>query len=345
MNISANGTTDPAPWIADDEKYALIGLNVKLEGSIVTGPVAPDLWVLADIRFDLPPHWREWLGTIRAEELDDCNLLLISKSPSSRPDVLDDENQKLQTRISNFYVGLLLVSRFATAHRPVMLSGSRRDGEVDIRQQHDFDSPVPCIYRGYSAILNDDIQLAAQLAGQIEALGTAALKGGNWRLFRTLTIYRDTRTVPDILDRLHQYARCIDGLIVPAAGKTKQQFKSRTELFVGPRHHNLMGDTYDVRSAVEHLHENRYLEGFDRATRLDLVKKEAVTEYIARTALARIIGNPGLWPYFANTTALASFWALPQTDRQRIWGSAIDPMVAFAELDPQYIHDGMLGGP
>lgn len=80
------------------------------------------------------------------------------------------------------------------------------------------------------------------------------------RLFRTLHIYCEARSTPDILDRLRQYCRCIDGLILPKAGETKRQFKSRTELFIGPRHHELMGEIYDVRSAVEHLHENRYLE-------------------------------------------------------------------------------------
>lgn len=336
---------NPATWIDDGEKYALVGLSVKIEGQISTGKVAPHLWVLADTKFDIPPHWREWLGSIRAGEVEDCNLLLISKSPSSRPGILDDENQKLQRRVSDFYVVLLLASTFAPAHRPVMLSGSRRDGEIGLRQQHDFDSPVPCIFRPYPPVLNGDIQLAARLAGQIEALGTAPLTRGHWRLFRTLSIYRDTRTVPDILDRLHQYARCIDGLILPDAGKTKQQFKSRTELFIGPRHHDLMGEIYDVRSAVEHLHENRYLEGFDRETRLDLLKKETITDHIARTSLARIIGNSTLWPYFANTTSLASFWSLPETDRRRIWGGPINPLDALTDFDPGTIHDGLLGKP
>ena len=336
---------NPAPWIDDGEKYALVGISVKVDGHIMAGQVAPYLWILADTKFNIPSHWREWLGSVRAEEVESSNLLSISKLRSSRPDVLDGENQKLQQRVSNFYVGLLLASRFAPAHRPVVLSGSRRNGEVDIRQQHDFDSPVPCIFRGYPPVVNADIQLAVRLASEIEALGTTPLKGGHWRLFRTLDMYRNTRTVRDILDRLHQYARCIDGLILPDAGKTKQQFKSRTELLIGPRHHDLMGDIYDVRSAVEHLHDNRYLEGFVRATRLDLVKKEAVTEHIGRMALARIIGDPSLWPHFANTASLASFWALPAVDRRRIWGDPINPLDAVTDFDPKYIHDGDLGGP
>jgi hypothetical protein len=104
-----------------------------------------------------------------------------------------------------------------------------------------------------------------------------------------------------------------------------------------------MGQIYDMRSADEHLHESRYLEGFDRVTRLDLVKNEALTEYIARTSLARIITEPELWAYFANTSALRSFWALPAADRRTIWGDPINLMEAIAEFDPESIHDGNLG--
>ena len=106
----------------------------------------------------------------------------------------------------------------------------------------------------------------------------------------------------------------------PAIGKTKQQFKSRTELFIGPGHHDLMGALYDIRSHVEHLHENRYLEPFDRDVRLDLVKKEAIVEYIARMALARIISQDALWPHFGNTAALEKFWALSPDERRKNWG-------------------------
>jgi hypothetical protein len=336
---------NPATWIDNGEKYALVGLSVKLEGHIPTGKIASHLWVLAETKFGIPRHWREWLGSIRVEQVEDCNLFLISKLPSSMPSVLDGENKMLQQRVSHFYAGLLLTSTFAAAHKPVMLSGSRLDGEIDIREQNDFDPPIPSIFRPHPPVLAGEIQLAAQLAEQIEALGTAPLTGGHWRLFRTLHIYMEARTTADILDRLHQYARCIDGLILPDVGKTTQQFKSRSELFIGPRHHDMMREIYDVRSAVEHLRENRYLESFDRETRLDLVKKEAIAERIAQTALARIVGDSNLWPHFANTSSLGNFWALPADERQRIWGDPIDPLGALADFDARYIHDGNLGAP
>ena len=338
-------TTVSVNWIEDDEKYALVGLGVKTEGDIPEGELAPGLFVLTKTAFHIPAHWREWLGSIRADEVKDCNIFLVSKLRSARPGVLDGENNVLQQCVWNFYVGLLLTSPFATAHKPALLSGTRRDGEIDIRQQTDLDSPVPSIWRPYPAIPADDFQLAARLAAALGDIVTAHLTGGHWRLFRTLHIYCNARTTPDILERLHQYARCIDGLILPDVGQTRKQFKSRTELFIGPRHHDLMGDIYDIRSADEHLHESRYLEGFDRETRLDLVKKEAITEYVARTALARVIGNSSLWKHFANTPALGAFWALPAPDRRRIWGDPVDLLEAIADFDPKYIHDGHLGGP
>jgi hypothetical protein len=334
-----------AAWINDGEKYGLVGLCDKVEGDIPSGTISPNLWVLADTTLNVPPNWQEWLGSIRAGEVEQCNLFLLSKEPSSTPEILDAENQKLTQRVWNFYVGLLLASTFAPAHKPVILTGSRQAGEIDIRQQQDLDSPIPCLFRRYPPVLANDIQLAAQLGETLDALSTAPLPGGHWRSLRTLQVYTEARTNSEIVDRLHQYSRCIDGLILPDAGKTRQQFRSRTELFIGPRHHNMMGEIYDVRSAVEHLHENRYLEGFDRATRLDLLKKEAIVEHIARTALARIIGNNTLWAHFANTSALGKFWVLTAIERRQIWGDPIDPMDALAEFDPEHIHDGLLGAP
>jgi hypothetical protein len=263
---------------------------------------------------------------------------------SERPGALDGENQSLQHLVSLFYVGLLLTSTFSTAHKPVVLTGSRRNGEVDIRQQADFEVPVGREFKPYSALTAADVETGARIAGKIKAIEETSLSGGHWRFFRVLHLYQETRTARDILEQLHQYSRCIDGLILPSIGETKRQFKSRTELFIGPRHHDLMGEIYDVRSAVEHLHENKYLEGFNREARLDLLKKKTIVEHVARTSINRIIENPALWSHFANTTSLDAFWSLPDTERKRIWGEPIDPMAGLTGYDPKYIHNGVLGG-
>src|SRR5260221_13425489 len=105
-----------------------------------------------------------------SEKIKSSNLFHGSKIASRRPDIRDDENVLLKQRAWEFYVGLLLTSRFAPSHKPVLITGSRRAGEIDIRQQQDIDLPVPCIFQPYPEIAAGEIELAAQLLGQLAAL-------------------------------------------------------------------------------------------------------------------------------------------------------------------------------
>ena len=329
-------------WIADAEKYALVGLGAKAP-ALPLRQFTAKLWVFVDRPFKVPQPWPEWIGSNRTKEIEGFNLFLLSKQASETPDILDGENVKLTQRVWEFYMGLLLASPFAPSHEPVLLTGSRRNGELDIRKQQNLDPLVPCIFRPYPDISLREIELAARLGSNLEALVAAPLDGGHWRLNRTLSLYVEARGIAEILERLHQFCRCIDGLILPDPGNSKRQFKSKTELFIGPRHHDMMGEIYDARSASEHLHENRYLESFDRETRLDLLKKEATIEFIARSALMRIVNKTTLWPHFANTTALAKFWALSEAERRQLWGDTFDTATALVDFDARLIHDGHLG--
>lgn len=82
-------------WIANDEKYALVGLELKLDGAPPPQHMASGLWVLTDTTFDVPTHWREWLGSIRADQVASSNLFFVSKLRSATPSILDGENQSL----------------------------------------------------------------------------------------------------------------------------------------------------------------------------------------------------------------------------------------------------------
>ena len=331
-------------WIADGEKYALIGLEVKVDQAVPFREFEPGLWVWTDQKFDIPAHWREWIGSIRADQIENSNLSLLCKMPSQTPDILDSENQLLQRRAWGFYVGLLLSSTFTPSHEPIILTGARRDGEIDVRQESTLAIPSLNVFRHYPPIFPQEIEQAAVLGRCHETLNTTQVPGGAWRIFRALSVYVAARTSTQLLDRLHQYCRCIDGLILSEPGKGAAQFKCRTELFIGPSHHPLMGELYAIRSHVEHLHEYKYLGNFDREERLDLVRKEAIVEHIARNALAHILQNASLWPHFGNDAALAPFWKLSITERQAIWGrAAIKTADALVAYDPNYIRDSDLG--
>jgi hypothetical protein len=337
--------SNAASWVDDGEKYALIALSIKFDDPLPLQEMTPHHWAFADEQFTLPAHWREWLGTIRTEEVEGSNLFLLSKMRSRAPEVVDDETRKLKHHAELFYSGLLLASPAVPAHRPVMLAGYRKDGEIVVRTQDDYDPAIASIVRHYPPVTLAELRVAAEIASQIAAIEAEMAAGTSyWRFFRVLRLYYEARTTSDNMDRLHQYCRCIEGLIVPSAGDSGKKFKSRTELFIGPRHHDMMGETYDVRGDVEHLHENKHLETFDRTARLDLVKKLEMMEFIAGSALVRIVLTPQLWPHFANTTALQKFWALEATQRRALWGDPIDPADALADFDQRYISDGELGG-
>jgi hypothetical protein len=147
-------TTD---WLADGEKYALIGLEVKIEDTIPFHELAPGFWAWTDQKFDVPAHWREWLGSVRADQIEHCNLALLSKMHSQTPDVLDGDNQLLQVRAWGMYVGLLLSSTFTPSHPPTFLSGARRDGEIDVRQESKFEIPSLNVFRHYPPVLPHEV--------------------------------------------------------------------------------------------------------------------------------------------------------------------------------------------
>ncbi len=339
------GQPNSALWIDDGEKYAVFALSVKLDDPVLLQEMTPHHWTFADARFDIPAHWREWLGTIRTKQVEGSNLFLLSKMRSQALEVDDSETAGLKRHAGHFYAGLLLASPFAPEHKPVMLVGYCQNGEINVRAQEEYDPPIPSMVRHYPPVTLAELQLAAKIASQIATIEATPLAGGSWRLFRVLHLYLEARTIQDNMDRLHQYCRCIDGLIAPDIGNTKRQFKSRTELFIGPRHQNMMGEAYDVRSDVEHLHENKHLEVFDRAARLELLKKLETMECIVRSALVRIVLEPKLWPHFSNTPALQAFWALGEQQQRALWGAVINPTDALADFDPRYISNAQLGGP
>jgi hypothetical protein len=325
-------------WITDGEKYALLGLSVKVtHPDIAALDLGPGFQIIDGASFKVPGEWRDWLGTIRVEEVEACDVFIAAKLMSAAPDVLDGENIQLNQRVWSFYRGLLLSSTFATAEKPVILSGSCRDGEAGLRQIQDLDVPIPNDFRPYPDVMPENFREAATIAGQLERLSATRQGSNRWRFNRVLQLYAQTRTERDILERIHQYTRCIDGFITTGPGQGRKDFKGRTELFIGPHHRELMGEIYDVRSSVEHLHEDRYLDPLARETQIDLTKKEAIVEHIARKALARIVHHDGLWQHFTNKAALAAFWAKPAAERQAIWGNPVDPMDALAEFDELYL--------
>lgn len=329
-------------WIKDGERFALLGLNVRVDCALDHLTLPGGKEALPNAAFEVPDHWREWLGTLRVENVDGCSLFLLAKMPAAEPGALDAEDQLLQRRVGDWYIGLMLVAKFFQDDEPFLASGSRENGEIDVLRFQALHPSQRSIVDDYDPISKDELARAASIGACLEAF-KAPWQSSHWRLLRCLDIYQATRSYSDVLDRIHQFTRCIEGLIVPKQGETRRQFKSRTELFIGKNHHKLMGELYEVRSHVEHLHENKYLERFDRATRVRLARLEAISEWVARSSLARILLDQNLIAHFGSVDTLERFWDQDEADRRAIWGDPVDPSTPIARFRFDYVSDAGLG--
>jgi hypothetical protein len=185
--------TGGAYWIDDDYKYAVVALKVKLDDAVTLTEMTPRHWAFSDARFDMPGHWRDWLGEIRTKEVEGSNLFLLSKMLSWNPDVLDAETVELKRHAGLLYAGLLLASSFFPAHKPVLLAGYRLNGEINVRSQDEYEAVIPSMVRHYPPVTLAELQLAARIASQIAAIEISSLVGGHWRLFRVLHLYFEAR--------------------------------------------------------------------------------------------------------------------------------------------------------
>jgi hypothetical protein len=198
-------------WIANGEKYALLGLVVKVtDPDVGKLDLSPHFQIIGGSDFTIPKEWREWLGSVRVEEVEACDLFIAAKLQSATPDVLDGENILLTNRVWGFYRGLLLSSTFATAHKPVVLTGSCRDGVVGLRQQQDLDVPVPNDFRPYADVPAAELRQAADIAAQLERMAATRQGSNRWRFHRVLHLYSETRGTPEILERKRDASRCDD---------------------------------------------------------------------------------------------------------------------------------------
>ena len=214
--------------IRDGEKYALIAVQTRSSVDVHPTEMAPGFWVSSTPMISIDAHWKEWLGSIRIEEIHNCNLFLMVKAKAGAPSVLDEENTRLENSVWQSYCGLLLADRFGVGQDPVQMTGARVRTDISVRRVRSLDAPI-------HADPYHQLELARVQEGA--RIGTAIKQfpwGKTWRFNRTLHLYIKTRSTLDWLDRLHQYARCLEGLTVPPiSGGTGRNFAKRIALFVG----------------------------------------------------------------------------------------------------------------
>lgn len=252
-------------------------------------------------------HWREWLGTLRWEEVEKRQRLVLTQMPSERPEVLDAENKQLGARLVMPWRALPLAAPIPSfSGKGVILSGEAAniEGELRLRSVREV-SELDSVVRPYYATRP---QFWRSMRGHSPDNGFQ-----RWVDLDALLLGLSTRGLPDILHvalrafgnalgrdglefRIPDFVRAAECVLAVPRGRGAEEFAQRAAR-IAP---GLAEDDYirggDLRTRLVTLYQNRNDcvhgkvpfqelhrqgdEGDDEAARL-----EYVAERVAREAL------------------------------------------------------------
>jgi hypothetical protein len=280
-------------------------------------------WVMPGVPVASLGIWKEWIGSIRIEHLAKANLVLFVEEPSDNPEILDDAHQRLADGLSRLF-RLVHLRRGIEYESADLLCGLSEQGTPRIRQM----SRQPTFFqsKGYRRApvtkewLEDAIPLRAGVAA-LEATKTArAIRGLN-----TLLNGLNEQTGQD---RLHQFVRSLEALILPDIGSTKKQFTHRCQTFARASQdtQSLLQEAFDMRSDTEHLHTwDKAVQNYPADEREDVCwQRTRQIEHLACDAYSRMLRHPALREHFRTDNTIAAFWKLPDDQRRSLWGQPLD---------------------
>jgi hypothetical protein len=322
--------------IPDRHKFAalsLCGTGATFEMPEVLA-VSSGLIATRALPFTVTPWWLEQLGKLAAEELKRADLYLLAVAPSKSLSVLDGENQSLEEQCRNFFYGLLIAVPLSTEQAPQLTTGSMESGKATFRQIGRFERPSYIYGTPAPDISSQDMEHAAFYGKEIQSI--AGRQGLYGRAVWALNCFMTAVTAGHVYERMRNSVRTMEAFLLPDPGKTERQFKSRTELFLGPKQHDLIATIYSIRSCIEHLHDPlTVLQGDSRTDKLiGLFQKAFVAEAMARYCLQKFLRSPHLRVHFESDSSIGAFWALPETERMRLWGDRLDVSLVERSFDP-----------
>lgn len=324
--------------IPDGHKYALLALHVDhlILHPNIAEPMADGFHASLELPFDVPKHWQEWLGSLRTQEVTNANLFLTLSRESDSPGSLDQENLALTKDLERFYFSLLMSVPYIGHPKATMMTGARQGGRVDVRRLETIEA-VYCPAGCDGNVLNGACISSALAVA--EGIGELQGPGEHSRVWRATNAFYTGLKASQPGDRIHQLVRCVEGFVIPEIGKTRKQVISRARLFVSPHQDDLIGQLFDIRSSVEHLHGPlvAITESNLKAKNLVLARRAYEIESMARHCLATLFLRQQLWPSFRNEPSLSAFWSLEEAERRDLWGDPLDWDTVSSTFDSERV--------
>jgi len=306
-------------------KFALLTIN-NVYTDLPPEPfqLSDGTWIMPGVPVPDLGIWKEWIGSIRMESLGRANLVLFIEEPSNNSEILDDVYSRLGNDLSLLFYLLHLKTGIECEEGADLLRGSSEQGVPSISTMHKFEAFYPSNGYRRAPITKEWLEDALTLRAGVMAM--EANKAEFRRVIRGLnTLFNGLKAKAQ--DRLHQFVRSLEGLILPDIGNTKKQFTHRCQTFArsGDDTKSLLQEAFDMRSNTEHLHVwNKAVQNYPENQWEDVCwRRTRQIEELASDAYSRVLRDTALREHFRTDATIAAFWKLPDDKSRSLWGAAV----------------------
>ncbi|MBF6568591.1 MAG: hypothetical protein IVW54_06915 [Candidatus Binataceae bacterium] len=294
-------------------KFALLTFNnAYVDLSSEAFQLSDGTWAMPGVPVRDLGIWKEWIGSIRMERLREANLVLFVEEPSDNPEILDAVHNRLSDDLSLLF-SLLHLRSGIECESANLLCGSSQQGVPEIRQM----GQLPAFFqtKGYRLTPITQEWLEDATALRAGATAMAADKADFRRVIRGLnTLLASLKQTGQ--DRLHQFVRSLEALILPDVGKTKNQFTHRCQTFAGALKDTrlVLQEAFDMRSDTEHLHEwYEAAQNYPANRREDVCwQRTRQIEQLACDAYSRLLRSTALRERFRTDANNSGFLEAPR---------------------------------
>lgn len=308
------------------EKFTCIAFKKLPIDDSISNPLrlGDGLWTLPKHPFSLDQQWREWIGKIKAEEMDRCNCFFLATTASERPEVVDGETQMLQQRLDRLLYGLLLQG-IPDPIDGFVVSGSQLSDGTHIRQYSEMrnfynSKPKKRVRVSESICLQAKI-FEESYARIQDSPDYARVKRGMKALTRAIS-------ERDIDERIHEFVRALEAVAKTETGRSTAQFTHRCQTFsrASDRTKVILEECYNIRSAVEHMNvvDDVFPDCSSDEKQLRAEQRLQQIEKLATSVYFRLTTSPAHAKIFETDTSTHNFWLKRDDERRTAWGDPVD---------------------
>lgn len=309
--------------IEPGEKFALVFVSslYKTEGLKEQIEIDKNIWFLPNVPIQNIEPWQRWIGTLTVEKLRKSNFCLLIKLPSTKPEILDSENETLMEYITGLFY-CIIFQGIPIVDNIYFLSGANVDGEINIRR---YSGPMHDIYYA---------EQSTPVIVTLNALKQAIIMNKVYlNIFHTEVTFRRLRDgfhsliraihEANSAFRIHDYVRSLEAIVKPRYGTTKADFVYRCQTLAKacPETPKILKDIYNLRSANEHL--NDWLIPISGSVH-KATERLWQTENLVLRSYTKLLSNPILLQCFQTDDDIDAFWKLLDHERREIWNNPLD---------------------